>query len=113
MFDTGGRVVLETPPGNYGTVTHTYQLEANSNLRMVTRADGTTMYMAYNRDGTLAYSMGSATVPTYHYYWIFPDGRRQHQVCVGLSLQSPRYEFTISDWLGRTLDTEYLGNQPV
>ena len=105
-YDDAGRIATEASPGNYGAVTHSYDVANRSHT--VTQADTSTTVTANNLDGTLAAKTGTAIVPEYHTYGAETDGRRWHQVNSGTST-SPRWKKTWTDLLGRELETDHPG----
>lgn len=106
QYDDAGRVSTETPPGNYGVVTHSYDVP--NRKETVTNADGGTTITTANLDGSPASTTGTATVPSYHTYGVETDGRQWHQVNSGTAT-SPRYQKSWTDWVGRTLETDTPG----
>jgi RHS repeat-associated protein len=106
QYDDAGRIVLETPPGNYGAASHSYDVANRTHT--VTNADGATVTTTANLDGSAASTTGTATVPTYHSYGVEADGRQWHQVNSGTA-NSPRWQKSWADWLGRTLETDSPG----
>ncbi|MEO5961013.1 MAG: hypothetical protein ABIR80_18050, partial [Opitutaceae bacterium] len=109
VYDDAGRVTLETPPGNYGVTTHSYNPAARTHT--VTRADGSTAISTDYLDGRPYSTTGTGVVPEYNTYGVETSGsvgQRWHRVDVGTS-SSPRWKKSWVDLLGRTVKSEAPG----
>ncbi len=105
-FDDAGRLLTETPPGNYGVVTHSYDVANRKHT--VTNAAGAQATTTNYLDGKLYSTTGNGVVPTYHKYGVETtgtvNGQQWHQVYAGLDpdlFSAPRWQKSWLDWLGR------------
>jgi RHS repeat-associated protein len=105
QYDDAGRLVAETPPGNFGAVTHTYDVANRSHTQR--RADGSTVVNIHYLDGKTRTENGDGVVHKYHSYGVDATGS-WHQVNVGGD-SSPRWTKTWSDAVGRIVRSERPG----
>jgi len=104
-YDDAGRVTAETPPG-LGTTTHAYDVANRTHT--VTRPDGGTIVDTTYRDGRPASHAGTSVVAQYSTYGVETDGRTWTQANTGTA-NSPRYQKSWKDWLGRATHSEQPG----
>lgn len=103
-FDDAGRLLSVTPPGQ-SAINYSYSYSASGNSscsRTETHADTGTRTDAYQPDGRLASTTGTAVVPTYYTYAL--DGTNTGYLDTTVNLgasNSVRQTVTVTDWLGR------------
>lgn len=105
QYDGAGRVTNSIDAAGLSTKT---AYAEGGRIVTVTRPGGGTEITEYYLDGQLKSITGTAVVPAYYEYGVNEDGTRWTLVRTGRA-DSPAWEKTTMDMLGRTLKTEKPG----
>ena len=97
-YDDAGRLVSETPAG-LGTTLHTYNVQNRTHT--ATRPDLSTVTETKYADGRLYSKTGTGIVAEFHVYGVEAATGRQWERVNGRVSNSPRWQQTYRDWLGR------------
>ncbi len=101
-YDSAGRLVRTVDAAGLAT---TYQYSDDGLTTTVTRPGGATETTERHLDGQVESVTGTAVVDRYYFYGVDPDGTRWTETRVGRP-DSPMFERTRTDCLGRTVKTE-------
>ncbi len=101
-YDDAGRLVRTIDAAGLAT---TYEYSDDGLTTTVTRPGGATEITERHLDGQIKSVTGTAVVDRYYFYGVDPDGTRWTETRVGRP-DSPMFERTRTDCLGRTVKTE-------
>jgi RHS repeat-associated protein len=104
-FNPAGRIESTTDAA--GLVTR-YDYSADGLMTTVTRPGYATEITSIYPDGRVKSVTGTAVIPSYYEYGVNPDGG-QWTIERSGGLDSPRYQKTTTDILGRVIETEQPG----
>lgn len=106
-YDGAGRLYTSTDTTGLQT---TYDYSTDGLITTVTRPGGTTQTTTRHTDGRTQSITGSGTTAQYYTYGVNADGSQWTEVRIGAE-DSPIYQRTITDMLGRTVLVEKPGPQ--
>lgn len=104
-YDLAGRLLRSTDSAGLVTA---YSYEQGGRVTAIVRPGGPTEVTARHLDGRIKSITGTGVIPRYFDYGVNPDGTQWTLVYAG-SMNSPRWEKSTADILGRTIKVERPG----
>lgn len=104
-YDLAGRLTQSIDPALLVT---SYSYDPNGLIETVIRPGGATEATTRYKDGQIKSITGTGVIPQYYTYGVNPDGTQWTSVKTG-RIDSPMWEKTTTDMLGRTIKVEKPG----